>query len=147
MEQLYLEKRIHAGRCTTFDIFWPENAYWKRRITIQIWICLVLQPSFFVSQNEIGSGNDTAITMMKKRRKKSLANKQLDEQYEKSEETSRIFVGDGVIDTTKYFPYLGLYTSYHLRGNFDIDRRIAEANKLMGKYFEALLEQCSCEYF
>ena len=84
---------------------------------------------------------------MKKRRKKSLANKQLDEQYEKSEETSRIFVGDGVIDTTKYFPYLGLYTSYHLRGNFDIDRRIAEANKLMGKYFEALLEQCSCEYF
>ena len=62
-------------------------------------------------------------------------------QHNNTEETRRIFVGDGYINAINHFLYLGSHTSYHLRDDIDIDRRIAEANKsigFIGRYFKCV---------
>ena len=90
-------------------------------------------PSWFRPKARLENEGDTATAIVKKRKKaKPLSLKKMDEMYDNVEETKRIFVEGGYIDAAKHFKYLGSHTSYHLRDDLNIDRRIAEANKSMG---------------
>ena len=46
----------------------------------------------------------------------------MDELYDNSSETDRITIGDGFVDFTKHFKYLGSYVSYHMRDDYDIEK-------------------------
>ncbi len=52
--------------------------------------------------------------------------------YDTSLNTQSIAVGDGYVDFTKHFKYLGSYISFDLTDDYNIDKRIAAANKSMG---------------
>ena len=52
--------------------------------------------------------------------------------YNDSPNTQQIIVADGFVDFVKHFKYLGSYISFNLTDNFDINKRIAAANKSMG---------------
>jgi hypothetical protein len=41
-------------------------------------------------------------------------------------------IADGFVDFVKHFKYLGSYVPFNLKDDFDIDKQIAAANKLMG---------------
>jgi hypothetical protein len=41
-------------------------------------------------------------------------------------------LADGHVDFVKHFKYLGSYISFDLTDDYDIDKRIAAANKSMG---------------
>ena len=56
----------------------------------------------------------------------------MNEKDDNADKTKRVFIRNGHIDASKHFPHLGLYTSYHLRDDMDIGRRIAQANQTMG---------------
>ena len=56
----------------------------------------------------------------------------MDELYENSSETDRIIIGDVFVNFTKHFKYLGSYISYHMRDDYDIEKRIAAGSKAMG---------------
>ena len=57
----------------------------------------------------------------------------MDEIYDNSEETARIYLENGFfVDFTKHFKYLGSYISYHLRDNYDIEMRLSQAYSTMG---------------
>jgi hypothetical protein len=49
-----------------------------------------------------------------------------------SPDTQRIVVADGHVDFVKHFKYLGSYISFDLTDDYDINKRIAAANKSMG---------------
>ncbi len=52
--------------------------------------------------------------------------------YDTSPNTQRIEVADGHVDFVKHFKYLGSYISFDLTDDYDINKRIAAANKSMG---------------
>ena len=57
----------------------------------------------------------------------------MDEMYDNADETDRINLEDGsYVDFCKHFKYLGSYASYHLRDDYDIDKRLAAAYGSMG---------------
>ena len=56
----------------------------------------------------------------------------MDKLYDDSEETNRIEIEDGFVDFTKHFKYLGSFISYHMRDDYDIEKRIAAGSKAMG---------------
>ena len=82
---------------------------------------------------------------MKTRNRKKIPTsfKRVDKKYNNAEETKRVFVGNGHINATKHFPYLGSYTSYHLIYDMDINRRITHANQMMG----GILPYFTCVHF
>ena len=57
----------------------------------------------------------------------------MDEVYDSAAETKRIYLSDGFfVDFTKHFKYLGSFISHHLRDDYDIERRLGQANSAMG---------------
>ncbi len=52
--------------------------------------------------------------------------------YDTSPNTQRIKVADGHVDFVKHFKYLRSYISFDLTDDYDINKRIAVANKSMG---------------
>jgi hypothetical protein len=52
--------------------------------------------------------------------------------YNTSPNTQRIKVADGHVDFVKHFKYLGSYISFDLTDDYDINKRIAAANKSIG---------------
>jgi hypothetical protein len=52
--------------------------------------------------------------------------------YDTSPKIQRIKVADGHVDFVKHFKYLGSYISFDLTNDYDINKRIAAANKSMG---------------
>ena len=61
-----------------------------------------------------------------------MSQKERETLYDNSPNTRRMMIADGFIDFVKHFKYLGSYVSFDLTDDFDIDKRIAAANKSMG---------------
>ena len=61
-----------------------------------------------------------------------MSQKERETLYDNSPNTQRIMIADGFVDFVKHFKYLGSYVSFDLTDDFDIDKQIAAANKLMG---------------
>jgi len=55
-----------------------------------------------------------------------------DSLYDQIAETKRAAIGDGYIDFTKHFVYLGSNVSYNLKDDFDISQRLTKAFQSMG---------------
>ena len=76
--------------------------------------------------------------MEKKRRKKkglykqSIKDLKEDSLYDQSSEMRRATIGDGYVEFTKHFMYLGSYVSYNLKDDYDISQRITKAFQNMG---------------
>jgi len=74
----------------------------------------------------------------KKRQKKKVLYKQSakdlkeDSLYDQSSEMRRATIGDGYVEFTKHFMYLGSYVSYNLKDDYDISQRITKAFQNMG---------------
>ena len=60
------------------------------------------------------------------------AKKIKDQLYDVSPKIQQIQLEDGYVDFTKHFKYLGLYVSYNLRDDYDINLCIAAGNKATG---------------
>ena len=89
-------------------------------------------PQFFKLPEALTYKQDEDInnaTIVSKPRNKTLSLKKMDKLYDTLDETKRINLSDGYVDFTKHFKYLENYISYHLRDDYDIDKRIAEAYK------------------
>ena len=73
----------------------------------------------------------------KRRKKKNLyrqSTKDLKEDflYDQIAETKRATIGDGYVEFTKHFTYLGTNVSYNLKDDYDISQRITKAFQSMG---------------
>ena len=55
-----------------------------------------------------------------------------DSKYMSLAETATMQVADGYITFCKHFKYLGTWVSYSLRDDYDISKRIADANAAIG---------------
>ena len=62
----------------------------------------------------------------------TMSQKERETLYDNSPNTRRMMIADGFVDFVKHFKYLGSYVSFDLTDDFDIDKRIAAANKSMG---------------
>ena len=116
----YFGLEMHVGRngekSKTECVFFPPPQFFK------------LPEALTYEQD--ADENDTAITT--KPKNKTLSLKKMDNLYDNLDETKRIHLDDGYVDFTKHFKYLGNYISYHLRDDYDIDKRLDQAYKSMG---------------
>ena len=58
--------------------------------------------------------------------------KREDKEYYEANDINSITVSDGFVKFTKHFRYLGIFVSYNLCNDYNVDRRLASASSSMG---------------
>ena len=121
---------MHIGRGAkapkTKYVFFPPPGFFTRK---QIMLAQVLGEGEIVVRN---------VTPRKNHESKC---RREEEEYIKLEETRLIVVSDGFVTFCCHFKYLGIWISFSLRDDHDIERRIAAASAAMGALRKCWLDE------